>query len=957
MKRITQQFVANSIAGFSSSNGGVRHNSTRPTKEQMGSELREDVRGTVLPDDYFTDKPLSANIFKVANTVRVWAIGEANKIFPFIASKGYSLRWKNTCLYVLPNIRRMKVSKLATETMLKWLHSISWVSGRKVELWGWRNRKHNKYIGAMYSRLKHARCKQDLLEGILLNDANFNRIGRKSAPNHKYWNLAYFLMTHSVVFQVIHMNKVLSNKEAWSTKVSFDKVLSVYKEIKEKFRDGSWMEVVVTRVWIDDNKRPLGVPTLPDRVIGSMLSNLLEFYLWNSIKYNHAYQCGRGTGTAWKAILTRYIFYPWIWEFDLDGCFNKLSHQAIISILRAIDLPSWLWISLTRMQKRAPVAHAASGSEIKRTVYGQRVLEEQRGKTKQFFFWDKLSSRGVAQGHSLSPLISVIVIEHAIRSWLSRPGAKGWAILMYADDGLVFAPIKPDWYKMGQFLARWGMYISIPKSGFIREDFKWVNTLKFLGLKYDPFKEKFMAWTRKGSRVILETSKTVVFEGGKYIGVEDGIFYREGYQDKLGQFIRADFLKASTWVSTLICTLLLAYFDNNLAIFIAYAICVARGWIGWEWALTLWGLRILDINHEFCTPLWCLFVIGIIYSGIGVPSLELTETTHLTQQITWRLVLRGGLLNQFIARLYNKSLADKVVPQDFKLQPEVGSLIWHVRNTVMSSGGYSQFLEAQGLNFYNWITNTRVQMGGDGPIVSERIEEDLENRLNVFNASTVGTYLLIKLLGDCRNLRGEKGWSHAPSPYSLYRRLLDKFHLNGWWWAPPAPPGIDPATGFKQAGGIWRNPSTYWTPTINSPFVLPQKPKPGGRPLWKPEKPIKLLAACDWLYLLTDSWLASVSQTRHRWYMMWPYHLSAAPIATGRVYRSYRLHVKGEFVHGWVPIIRRKMSGLSPVPGVNHKFPIVVQMGGTTLYEERSRTLFGGPRKRRKNRKSPGKRT
>ena len=71
--------------------------------------------------------------------------------------------------------------------------------------------------------------------------------------------------------------------------MSMEELQKLIKGLRQKLSTGSWRKPKITRVWIDEGKRPLGVPTLVDRVIGSMFSNLLEFYLWDSIRLNHAY--------------------------------------------------------------------------------------------------------------------------------------------------------------------------------------------------------------------------------------------------------------------------------------------------------------------------------------------------------------------------------------------------------------------------------------------------------------------------------------------------------------------------------------------------------------------------------------------------------------------------------------------------------------------------------------------
>ena len=67
----------------------------------------------------------------------------------------------------------------------------------------------------------------------------------------------------------------------------------------------------------------------------------------------------------------------------------------------------------------------------------------------------------------------------------------------------------------------------------------------------------------------------------------------------------------------------------------------------------------------------------------GFPSAILLEMTGEKQQLYWQLIVRHGLLNQFIARLYNDSIANKIIPQDFSLKYEVGSMVWFLRNTLV----------------------------------------------------------------------------------------------------------------------------------------------------------------------------------------------------------------------------------------------------------------------------------
>jgi hypothetical protein len=109
--------------------------------------------------------------------------------------------------------------------------------------------------------------------------------------------------------------------------------------------------------------------------------------------------------------------------------------------------------------------------------------------------------------------------------------------------------------------------------------------------------------------------------------------------------------------------------------------------------------------------------------------------------------------------------------------------------------------------------------------------------------------------------------------------------------------------------------------------------------------PMKLLEVSDWVFQLTIGWMGVVNQNRHRWYTMWPEHRASAPICTGRIYHNYRVHTMIDQVHGWVPVIRRKRGEFGKPPATNHKFAMVVPLGGAAVFEFRESVLFKRPRK------------
>jgi len=882
------------------------HNSTLP--KGKAEELR-DVEKDTLKSQEQAEQPWRV-MDRLANAINRWIIGEANfnKSFSIWGKKGY---WQGTCLRLLPNIRGHEIIVHKVHDYLKLYFNISWKE-RRIELYGWRNRKHNKYLRAMYKRLETARKKKDLFEDCLVSTGNVGELRRESAANTAYWNLAYFLMTRSTVFQVLHMNKVLNKERTWPGRESLSKIIQTMNQVRKKLTHGNWMEIEVWRVWIDDNKRPLGVPGLADRIIGSMLSNLLEFYLWETIQINQGYQTGKGSGTAWGKILgngqventTGLLRYPWIWEYDLDGCFNRLNQVVLGDLLRRIGLPSWLWMSLLRMQKRSPRIHGNSGGEtIEEDSYGN-TLEEQTGSGKRFVYWNGHSVEGVAQGHSLSPILSLILIEHANRSFMKREVMRGNETLGYADDGLFFCCSEFPVQEYANHIRGWGMHLAIKKCGYIRRNFRWEKGIKFLGLLYDPFEEKLKAWTRKGSRVILEDSVSQVWRGGEYYGIVRGIFHREEKYDRLGEWKEYDETQLTWELGFLWLILTLSW--------IHWSVCVVGLLYLYSWRWIHGGVFVLIPLYLYLGTeklLWPTVLVWLVIENLNIAEYKVESERGKTQQITWRLVVRAWKLNAFIARLYNGQMADRLIPQDFKLQINPHSLLWHLKNTESSDKIWK-----------GWETE-KIELN---KTYLEKIEDDLGSELSFATATSVGCYCLIDYLSSGSGKEEES----PPHPGQLHRKLIARLNLGGYWTEIPETKVIK-APGMMSVRLYRDNP-------------LSRSYRGGDRHLGR-EGPIEQLEnRVDWNYQIAVGWRGSLLADRHRWCQAWPPDGRGAQVKR-RLYNQYRLHQ----LVGWVPIISKHKNRLGKPQATkpkNHLYVMEVPTLSEALFESERYEYFGNPR-------------
>ncbi len=110
--------------------------------------------------------------------------------------------------------------------------------------------------------------------------------------------------------------------------------LEFIHKLTEKLRRGKYSPKPVRRVSIPKTNgelRPLGIPTLEDRIVQQGLKMLLEpifeaDFRWSS----HGFRQGMSCHTALRDVATHYSNSSWIIEGDIKGCFDNIPHGKLI---------------------------------------------------------------------------------------------------------------------------------------------------------------------------------------------------------------------------------------------------------------------------------------------------------------------------------------------------------------------------------------------------------------------------------------------------------------------------------------------------------------------------------------------------------------------------------------------------------------------------------------------------
>ena len=185
----------------------------------------------------------------------------------------------------------------------------------------------------------------------------------------------------------------------------------------------------VRRVYIpkpnSDKLRPLGIPTVVDRVVQQMVARVLT-YEYDSLFSPHSYGF-RPNRDCHKAMSEALVYLnegrTWIIDFDIEKYFDTVNHDKLISILRE-NVNDAIILHLIR-------------SFLKAGVMDEGFVSP--------------TEEGVPQGGPLSPVLSNVYLDKLDKELEYR----GLAFVRYADDFVIFTRSRKSAERVMKSVTSW----------------------------------------------------------------------------------------------------------------------------------------------------------------------------------------------------------------------------------------------------------------------------------------------------------------------------------------------------------------------------------------------------------------------------------------------------------------------------------------------------------------------
>ena len=223
--------------------------------------------------------------------------------------------------------------------------------------------------------------------------------------------------------------KVKSNRGSGGVdEISLKKFEEDYKnylyKLWNQMSSGSYIPPPVKLMEIpkkDGGIRPLGIPTIADRIGQSVVKELLEPVLEPLFHADsYGYRLGKSALDAIAKARERCWKQAWVIDLDIKGFFDNIPHDLLMKAVRKHCDCKWMLLYIKRWLV-APL-QKSDGTIVART-------------------------KGVPQGSVIGPLLANLYLHYGMDNWLSRE-YPNCPFERYADDAIVHSSTEQEGLKV-----------------------------------------------------------------------------------------------------------------------------------------------------------------------------------------------------------------------------------------------------------------------------------------------------------------------------------------------------------------------------------------------------------------------------------------------------------------------------------------------------------------------------
>ena len=236
-------------------------------------------------------------------------------------------------------------------------------------------------------------------------------VGVRSGKWHALIDKVYRELNLFVSARKVVGKKGAAGVDRQSTEDFSEQEIAEIKRLHEQLRNGTYRPAAIRRVQIpkpgSHQKRPLGIPTVRDRVVQTALVNVLEPIFDNefherSFGFRHGRSCHDALRIVEELLESDHVF---VVDADLQGYFDTIPKDRLLDLVRE------------KITDRRVL-------ELVKLFLDQSVLEELREWTPE---------SGVPQGAVLSPMLSNLYLNELDH----RMADLGYEMVRYADDFVI----------------------------------------------------------------------------------------------------------------------------------------------------------------------------------------------------------------------------------------------------------------------------------------------------------------------------------------------------------------------------------------------------------------------------------------------------------------------------------------------------------------------------------------